>query len=191
MSTLFSVTTILGVLDRYHGAPQANLKRASELGQKVHGHCLGHLKGLYLPVPPEVRPFFDAFREWADFAIEKTVAVEVELKDLGLNLIGHADLVARLKGYKGEAIIDLKRTAAPPDWIVGMQLAAYEYLWSKERGGKPRLRFALHSTANHKIHLYPYTRTDDLLRFLEARNLYVYCHNMKGVIYGASSKKDG
>jgi hypothetical protein len=120
-----SVTRVLVVLDRGFGdvSPEA-LRWKRDLGKAVHGHSLATLKGLYVPAEPVVEGYTERIVAWADANLAEVIDIEIGVIIPGLNIVGHADLLARFKGERRKTVIDLKCVTAVPRWV-GLQLGAY------------------------------------------------------------------
>ena len=139
-----SVTSIIGPWADFSGIKPEVLAHASERGTKVHGACAALAMGLWVPpVDEELAPFIWSFQKWFP-VVEQVVAVELELVDEALGFCGHPDIICRIRGDKGLALIDFKTPASKsPLWRA--QLAAYKHLARKaghdvQRVGSLRLK---------------------------------------------------
>jgi hypothetical protein len=171
---MISVTQALSVVGKYGMVNASVLERAAELGTLVHQHCLAHLRGLYMPTPPDILVWVVPFKTWCDAMVDDVLGVEYSLEDKPLQLVGHLDMAARLKKHKGKdgSVVDLKRICATPDKMVGLQLAAYAHLCPKSWNIKHR--YALHLKPDGKLHLIPFTNPNDWPMFLSCYSLYNY-----------------
>ncbi|MFH0921674.1 MAG: hypothetical protein V1913_15090 [Fibrobacterota bacterium] len=103
------------------------LERACLRGSSVHEACAAYALGLFSPVPDDLIGYFNSFRRYFDAYVVEVVAVEVELIHPAFRYIGHADMIARVRGYKKidvVAVLDWKTPlVANPKWR--MQCQAY------------------------------------------------------------------
>lgn len=154
MSRPVHVTEVLSVLDRGHGrVPGADLRRAARIGTETHRHALGWIRSGFLdfPVPQDIGPYYEAFREWFRDTVAEVFHLHGEpvaewpflVRDL--NLAGRLDLVARVRGDRAWSLIDLKRVCRV-DRVTGLQLAAYRLGVERCMPGRVRIErcFALH-----------------------------------------------
>lgn len=173
------VTEVLSVLERFSGVPQHLLEMGRERGSEVHKYCLAYAKGLYLPPPPHIMPWFLCFQEWFDAEVEEVLinngdlCVEYELTDERFRLKGHVDLIGRLRRERLFRILDLKRVAQI-DWIMGLQLGGYEFMAEKEFRRKFGPKAVIHMTPEARIKLVPFPNGDDVASFFYAYHLYNY-----------------
>jgi len=170
-----SVTECLSILRRFEGIPDRILIQAAEEGTQVHKYCLAYAKGLYLPPPAELALAIGGFKRWFNTAVDQVLCVEEQLEDQNLCLTGRLDLIAKLKGERLYSVIDLKRASA--DWIVGLQLAAYEHLASKRFERKFGPRYALLIGKDGSTRMIPFQDPNDFPVFLGI--LSAYNHSRK------------
>jgi len=164
------VTQGLSILSRFDGVKPRLLIQAMEEGRQTHKACLGWVKGLYFPVPKEIEASVEGFKLWYGNAIEEVLCVEEELKDKTLGLVGHVDLIARIKGEELFSVIDLKRSTV--DWICGLQLGAYEYMAEKKYRRKFGPRYALRIGKDGKTRMVPFNDPNDWPVFLGIYSAY-------------------
>jgi hypothetical protein len=170
-----SVTEILSIISRYEGVDHRLLKEQAGIGKEAHAQVLSKLKGLYIPPSHNktVLQLVDRTMKWADLMIAEVLFVELELKRS--DLVGHLDLVCRLKGYGRQVfIIDLK-FVAQVDFICWLQLAGYKSLYMKiKKTRNPRRRILWVPKGRDKIKLLesPCSYQTDLMAFIQAKQLH-------------------
>jgi len=133
------VTTVLAPYCDFSKVPPDVLLMASERGTAAHEACLAYAVGLWSPVTEDIAGYVQSFKTWFDRYVTEVLAVEKELKHPKWNYIGHADLIARVKGYITAgpviAVIDLKTPIlASQTWKC--QIAAYVEAEQLERLGR-------------------------------------------------------
>lgn len=108
--------------------PIETLANASIRGTRIHSYCSSYLKGLWIPdVEEEYQPYFNAFTDWADANVIKTLHQNIRLYDDEKRFTGEFDVIALLNGWDGPVLIDIKTSSAKSrSWPV--QLAAYKKL---------------------------------------------------------------
>lgn len=108
--------------------PIDTLVNAALRGTKVHDYCTTYLQGLFVPeIEEEYKPYFNAFVNWADANIYKTLYCAVRLYDDVKRFSGEYDVIAVMKDSKQIALLDIKTSAnASKSWPI--QLAAYKHL---------------------------------------------------------------
>jgi hypothetical protein len=105
------------------------LENAARRGTDVHAACLCKVQGLWMPaVPEDCAGYVASFMSWAGPMIEEVVAAEIELRDEhDLRVVGHPDIICRLRGDRVLTMLDLKTPAAVSrSWP--LQLAGYHRL---------------------------------------------------------------
>lgn len=116
------------------------LEHASERGTRVHRLCAAYLMGVWAPKPTaDIKGYYDSFKRWADEYVESTLAVETELRDDVLGIIGHPDWIGRLRGHQGLSLADWK-TPAGSNKLHAVQVAAYMHMAKVQWGFPLRLR---------------------------------------------------
>lgn len=141
------VTSIISPPTGFEAIPEGVLDAASERGTAVHEACAAYALGLWSPVPEDLQGYFDSFKRYFDAYVVEAVAVEVELIHPAFRYIGHADLIAKVRGYVTArpviGVIDYKTpVVATPKWR--MQLSGYveaaRVEYGAEVGGALQLR---------------------------------------------------
>jgi len=142
-----SVTEILSPYADFSHVPADVLAAAALRGTGTHEACAGYALDLWSSVSDELRGYFDSYRAWFDRYVVEVLAVEKELVHKRWGYIGHADLVARVSGYKTEpviGVIDIK-TPLTQKKTWRLQISAYVEAEQQERkekvyGGALQLR---------------------------------------------------
>ncbi|MFH2041792.1 MAG: Dna2/Cas4 domain-containing protein [Acidobacteriota bacterium] len=150
-----SVTTVLSPFADFSRVPPDVLEAACERGTAVHTFCAAyaaaHAIGIWamaMPVPEELRGYFDSFRLWFDVIVSEVISVEEELIDDSFGFCGHPDLV--VKSQQGETLlVDLKSTLMHPRTFQ-LQCAAYTHLIEKKHGIKIDRAGTLHLSKEGK-----------------------------------------
>ena len=171
-----SVTRCLSILNRYEGLPYRLKDQAMDEGTRTSRAALGWVKGLYFPATEDIALSVEGFKRWFHETVEEVLCVEEELKDKRLCLIGHVDLIVRLKRERLFSVLDLKRSTA--DWAVALQLAAYEYMAEKKFRRKFGTRFALLVGKDGQTRMVPFMDPNDWPVFLSVYS--AYNHSRKG-----------
>jgi hypothetical protein len=150
------VTSVINPPSGFEEIPPDVLAAAAERGTAIHDACAAYALGLYSPVPEELQGYFKSFKEWFDSYVVDVLAVEAELIHPAFNYVGHADLIARVKGYSEVpvvAVIDIK-TPLLGKLEYNMQVSAYVqaaaaygatvggYLQVRRDGGLPKMTWA-------------------------------------------------
>lgn len=122
-----SVTEILTPWADFSQVSPEVLDHAAKRGSKLHAYIAAHLLGEWIPsIEPEVSPYFDSFRRWAD-TLEAVYLVEQELTCGCYGYMGHVDVVGRIRGDEGATLADWKSPVAEQKtWV--LQLAGYWHL---------------------------------------------------------------
>ena len=120
-----SVSSVMEPLKNevYAGIPEKTLRRAAEKGSAVHNSIENWLKYEFEDVPPEHRPYFDAFMAWWSMRKPEVVGSEVRLYHRLMRYAGTADLVCYIDGELN--LIDYKTTYTVSEMSCGVQLEAY------------------------------------------------------------------
>lgn len=117
-------------------------QEAADFGRRIHKSIEGWL--LKVPVnDPEIEPYLDAVKDWADAEVEQVYAAEFVAVNLAMGYAGTMDLHCRLRCI-GEAVVDFKtqgikngKPAFYMDWAA--QLSAYARAVHKPRESMPAL----------------------------------------------------
>lgn len=140
------VTEILGPFADFSKVPPEVLEAACERGTAVHKACESYALGLYCPTPPHLTGYFDSFRRWFDSFVVEVLAVEAELTNPAWGYIGHADIIARLKGVRPSPVVGVIDYKTPfsesRSWHCQTQayVEAARNKYGAEIGGALRLR---------------------------------------------------
>jgi hypothetical protein len=104
------------------------LANAADRGTRVHAACAAIAQQLWtLGIEDDARGYVESFHEWFVSSVVEAVAVEKEFKDCNLGLVGHPDLICRIRGDNVLTLVDYK-TAVTSLPIWQGQLAAYCHL---------------------------------------------------------------
>jgi hypothetical protein len=124
-----TVTRVIGrvLKDHYAAINPEVLQVACARGTRIHGLCLNYTQGLVFGADPQDEGYFKSFTEWYDQAVIETLAVEPELESAALGVVGHPDLIVKLRHPESIAVVDLKTPVNAESWWK-LQLAAYKYL---------------------------------------------------------------
>lgn len=124
------VSDIIGKMNAkaMENIPTEALEKACWRGTLIHEYCTNHLRGFWVFVPhEELKPYVDAFIEWADRNVEELIAFNERLYDDVKRFTGEFDLIVKLKGDKRTVLLDIKTSSqVSKSWAV--QLAAYKHL---------------------------------------------------------------
>ena len=124
-----SSTEVLGLYSDLSQIPTAVLNNAARRGTQVHEICAAQALGVpyFGEIPTDCAGYVLSFEAWFEAMVEEVLLVEERLYDHDLGYCGQVDLVARLRGDPGLAVIDLK---TPVNEYVtwGAQLASYQNL---------------------------------------------------------------
>lgn len=165
------VTGILNGLTDYSMIPADKLERAKQEGRYIHRmvelDCLGDLD--VEAIEEWARPAYKAWRDFRDASGFELILSEWKGYHRTQGYAGTLDLlceVPRLKGWKGVALIDVKRSlyAGP---VIGYQTAAYKAIVESDKA-MPRVsrRGALRLAKDGKFRLEPFDRPTDAAMFL-------------------------
>lgn len=112
----------------FKSIPIQTLANACIRGTKVHDYCTAWVKGLWVDgIEPEYQPYFDAFVHWYKTEVEDVIQMPTRLYDDEKRFTGEFDMIVKMKGKKGLALIDIKTSCnKSKTWPV--QLAAYAHL---------------------------------------------------------------
>lgn len=124
---MISVTQVLSPWADFTMIPEGVLKHAAERGTQVHNAIAGFLRGSFQPrIDPEVEPYFDSFLQWRPM-VKSIACVEKEFIDNDLGVVGHPDLICKLKGDEFLTVVDWK-TPMMKNPLWSAQLAGYQHL---------------------------------------------------------------
>jgi hypothetical protein len=167
------VSTVLQPLLKLDDIPEHVLEHAKLRGQAVHEACHAHnLGGLYMDdleeeVASRVRGYL-MFHAEAGFI---SLASEIRVASPKYGYAGTLDLYGILK--RGEAMVDLKSTAAIPR-TAGPQTAAYKQALEETTGQKSKRRYVLHlkPDAYKLVEISDGAGVQDFTVFLSALNIH-------------------
>jgi len=100
-------------------------------------------RGCWAVCNEEVEPYVISFKKWVETVVEKIHAIQPELVDKELGLVGHPDLIVTLKGNSYATVTDVK-TPILKEKLWRLQIAPYCHLAIKAgydvvKGGSLRL----------------------------------------------------
>ena len=166
-----NVTGILAPLTDYSKIPAETLERARQEGTAIHKmvelDCNGDLDVAALPA--WMVPAYKGWREFREHSGFEPILNEYRGYHKAFGYAGTLDLLCalpKLKGWKGVALLDVKRSlyAGP---VIGLQLSAYEAIVTSDKGlPKPARRGALRLTPDGKFRLEAYNDAGDFSAFL-------------------------
>lgn len=107
-------------------------KKAANYGSKIHGYCDRVCQGEEFEVAEKYKADIDAFRKWYKNNVEEIIATEKVVWSKKYQLAGRYDILAKLKGYKGLCLLDIKTGRIKPEHF--LQLAAYRVLIAETEG---------------------------------------------------------
>ena len=124
-SELPSVTTVMKPLssDTYGGIDPVVLQKAADRGTTVHQAIEMYLLYGIVDIPPEFKPYLDAFMDFWNEYKPKVLSPEMKIYHKILRYAGTADLLCEINGEI--VLIDYKTTSKINDMLVGVQLEAY------------------------------------------------------------------
>lgn len=134
------------VLEPYNGLGNIDpiiLANAADRGDRVHNFCELYANGmLFQEVDFDCVPYVESFVKWFDSTVEEVISVEERFFCEELKITGALDMSAVLKGDKTPTIIDFK-TPVSKSKTWNLQLAAYRYLYNKNKDRKADRRIVL------------------------------------------------
>lgn len=166
-----NVTRILAPLTDYSRIHPDVLERARQEGKAIHRlvelDCLGTLDVDALPA--WMRPAYGAWVEFKAASGFALILSEFKGYEPRLGFAGTLDLVCllpNLKGWKGTALLDVKRSLMGGP-VIGYQTAAYKAIVESDKA-MPRVsrRGALRLGNDGKFRLEPFDKPTDMGRFL-------------------------
>lgn len=119
-----SVTEVLRPYADFSMVPNDVLWSASERGKRVHKACAILACGGFPVLPEEEMGYLQSFEKWFTM-VDEVLSVEAEYQNPKLGLVGHPDLVVRIKNKI--VLTDLK-TPLSHISIWEAQLSAYKHL---------------------------------------------------------------
>lgn len=127
-SIYLRVTTPLNRYSGYDAVPVAVLNYAADRGTRIHEYCdLYSLNMLFGEVDEDCIPYVQAYINWFDENVEEVVSTEERLFSDELKIQGQIDLIARVKGYEGTSVVDIK-SSLKVNKTYNLQTAAYRHL---------------------------------------------------------------
>lgn len=137
------VTEILSPYNDFSRVPPQILKNKQVIGQLTHDFCEAYVLDLLIePIPEEIKFYFDCFKNWFDFTVDKVINAEERLYSQQYYITGKYDALVRLRGSKETVLLDYKTCfATSKTWQ--LQTAAYDILLQEDRGLKVDRRCAL------------------------------------------------
>jgi len=171
---LYSVTEAISFLSDYSMVNEDVLAAAQARGTVVHAACAAYAMNEWLPVHKDYFGYVQSFRDWFDeYVVKCALTVEQRLEDKGIGIVGHPDLICRMKGDPQYTIVDLK-TAAAPMKAWRLQMAMYRHLAEKSLALDIGRIFSLRLDPDGdrpKIREYTGTYLEDLAVFMSALNI--------------------
>jgi hypothetical protein len=166
-----SVTQVLDRENDYGGVPPETLEAARQFGTHVHEANFLMLRHQleWRTLDPSLVSFVSAARK---FILEQRITVlaaELRLCDPDLRFAGTLDVLGVWK--HNEWIFDWKSASTMPR-TAPLQLAAYDHLYKKNYGGRPRKRAGVQLKADGTYAIHPYADPRDMNLFLSALNLW-------------------
>jgi len=167
----YSVTQVLSPYVDFSKIPAETLSFATARGSEVHRICALVARGIFVrEIPDECKGYVLSFCSWMDIAVDEVLAVEEEMRDETLGIIGHPDLIVQMKDG-AIAVIDSKTPVALQK-VWKCQLAAYLSMTSKKYGTIKAGSLRLHPEGKlGKVDWYTDSKHDYTV-FLSALNAY-------------------
>jgi len=167
-----SVTQVLEPLQELEGIPPAILEVARVFGQHVHTACALMIEQTldWSTLDTKLVPYVSAARQFLKDSNLVILRSEHRMYDPKLMFAGTLDVAGMIA--KTPWILDWKSTSVMSR-TVGLQLAAYEHLYTLGRTAGPKLkRGGVQLRADGTYRLYPYTDARDRNWFLSALNIW-------------------
>ena len=156
---MYRVTSVIGKLNEWW-VGEEDLAHAAQRGTLVHKFCLDYAGAVYFVggemLPQELQGYYLSFKNWFDEYVVEVIAVEPEL--VFLDLVGHPDLICRIKGDTKPTVVDLK-TSATMMKIFRLQLASYKKLATENGYNIGRIGGLQLKADGSPARFKPYTRT--------------------------------
>jgi hypothetical protein len=166
-SVYLRVTTPLQRYNGYRSIPPYILAIAADRGTRVHKYCeLFALRMLFGDIDEDCLPYLDAFIDWFDENVEEVYCTEERLFCDKLKIQGQIDLIARVKGFEGTSLIDIK-TSLTLSRSYNLQTAAYQHLCESNRKGISH-RLIIQLTKNSTFNVIEFDNDD----YEEELNIY-------------------
>lgn len=122
------VTSPLRVYNGYEKVPEVILNYAADRGTRIHEYCdLYSLNMLFGEVDEDCILYVQAYINWFDENVEEVFSTEERLFSDELKIQGQIDLIAKVKGYEGTSVIDIK-SSLNLSKTYNLQTAAYRHL---------------------------------------------------------------
>jgi len=169
----YSVTEVLKPYSDFSKISKDVLESACIRGSEVHRICALVARGIFVrEIPDECKGYVLSFCSWLDVAVEEVLAVEEELRDETLGLIGHPDLIPKMKeGFV--AVVDLKTPIALRKTWQG-QLSTYLELAKKKYDVKKAGSLRLHPKGKMAKMIWYEDNKRDYLAVISALNAIRY-----------------
>lgn len=134
------VTTPLSRYAGYQKVPVAILDYAADRGTRVHKYAELYAQGmLFGDIDLDCFEYVQAFIQWFDENVTEVISQELRMYCDTLLIQGQCDMIAKVKGYRGNTLVDLK-TSLNYSKTWNLQTAAYKYLCTvNERATNDRL----------------------------------------------------
>jgi len=173
------VSDILKIFSKYEDVPEDRLIAAQEKGTAVHDWIASYLRTKGKDFETDL---FDLKQEYHHYGIQfinwyqalenfEVCAIEERFYDDDLMITGKCDLVLKLASKY--VLIDYKTSyAKAKDW--GLQLAAYAYLFMKNRSISIQDLYILHLKGKEDFKLYEYRFEEHFEYFVKCVELYRY-----------------
>lgn len=127
-SIYLRVTTPLARYSGYEAVPLPVLNYAADRGTRVHQYCELYANNmLFGEIDLDCFEYVQAFINWFDENVEEVILTEKRFFCENYKLQGQIDMIARVKGYEGNCLVDLK-TSLNPSKTWNLQTAAYQWL---------------------------------------------------------------
>ena len=177
------VTTIINPPSGFEAIPPDVLAAAGERGTAVHEACAAYALGLWSPVPDDLQGYFDSFKRYFDSYVVDVIAVEAELIHPAFRYVGHADLIASVRGYLTGftvvAVLDYKTPLThTPKW--NMQCAGYVEAAKEQYGASVGGALQLYKDGSLPKMTWVPDQNKAFAAFLGMLNGYNYVNGGKG-----------
>lgn len=127
-----SVTTILAPWSDFSKIPEEVLQAAAERGTRVHKACASITRGLWAPVPIDIRGYVDSFKRAFDY-VDEVLLTEEPVSSRTFGYMGHPDIVWRYRGEDLWTLIDNKTPRAHL-LVWNAQISAYDHAVEEDKG---------------------------------------------------------
>ena len=151
-------------------------EHSAQKGSVIHKAIEYELRGTLAiaTLHPDLVPYLESFRLWRGSVRLEVLALEMELKDESIGLIGHLDIFCKLNGFP--SIIDIK-SGVPMEWH-RLQLSLYKHLLhANQKIVMYRHSLHVHRTGSRATLITHSDRNDDayamhLIGAYNARKIY-------------------